>query len=126
MKWYEDQLKQQGYDVTYIESTDIKSDVRKLISHLSSHGIKEILYADPVDNWLHKRIKETGLVFHCNKWFLLSQLPQQDGRCSSFFKNRKTYFQTDFYIWQRKQRNLLLDNNKNHWAANGHLMQRTD
>lgn len=26
-----------------------------------------------------------------------------------FFSKKKTYFQTDFYTWQRKQRNLLLD-----------------
>ncbi len=28
---------------------------------------------------------------------------------ADFFSTRKNYFQTDFYIWQRKQKNILLD-----------------
>jgi len=113
MKWYEDQLKQKGYDVTYIEATDIRSDVRELISHLFSQEITELLYVDPVDNWLHKRIKETCARFSiATNGFSSPNFLNKMEDVHSFFKNRKPYFQTDFYIWQRKQRNLLLDDNK--------------
>ena len=29
----------------------------------------------------------------------------------NYFCKKKTYFQTDFYTWQRKERNILIDKN---------------
>lgn len=113
MKCYEEQLKQKGYAVTYIEATDVRSDVRELVSYLFSQGIKELLFVDPVDNWLHKRIKETCARFSIStNGFSSPNFLNKMEEVHSFFNNRKTYFQTDFYIWQRKQRDLLLDDNK--------------
>ena len=56
MKFYEDYLLSKGQKVHYIESTDDRNDIRKLIAHFKSEGIAEFHYIDPTDNWLDSRI----------------------------------------------------------------------
>ena len=111
MKAFEEKLKENDHHVTYIESGDDRSDIRILISSLSEKGISEIHYFDPVDDWLGKRIREscnrTGVrqIVHDSPLFLNSR---QD--IDNYFqKDKKRYFQTEFYIAQRKRRGILLD-----------------
>lgn len=113
MKMYEELLVKQKLQVNYIESISPLCDIRKLIPQLTNVGIQEIHYADTVDNWLEKRITETAashniklVKYNCPNF--LNTLDQVD----DFFSKKKTYFQTDFYIWQRKHRNLLLEKNE--------------
>jgi deoxyribodipyrimidine photolyase-related protein len=110
MKWYEEQLKKQGCDVTYIEATEKESDVRVLIKTLSKKNITDILYVDTVDEWLEQRLKQSAKEHKLQ----LHQKPSpnflnQMQEVEDYFSKKKTYFQTDFYTWQRKQRKLLLD-----------------
>ncbi|MCY7362188.1 MAG: cryptochrome/photolyase family protein, partial [Ignavibacteria bacterium] len=56
MKFYEAYLKEQNFTVQYIETTDERNDVRKLIEFLSQQNINIIHIADVVDYWLNKRI----------------------------------------------------------------------
>lgn len=110
MKSYENWLKQSGYKVEYIETTAQENDIRLLVSSLSKKGIAEIHIAELADNWLEKRLQQAckkshiRLVVHNTPNFLNTL---ETG--SSFFSKKKTFFQTDFYTWQRKQRNLLLE-----------------
>lgn len=110
MKNYEVFLKEQSYMVDYVESTDERNDVRALIATLPKEGISEIHIVDVVDCWLMKRITEgckkyeLALVVHPSPSFLLTH-PE----VVTYAKKRKTYFQTDFYIEQRKKRNLLIE-----------------
>jgi deoxyribodipyrimidine photolyase-related protein len=113
MKMYAAQLLKQKLSVNYIESTQPLSDVRKLITHLAKQGIEEIHYVDTVDNWLEKRISETAAAYNIK----LKKYPSPNflntlDEVEDFFNKKKTYFQTDFYIWQRKQRNILLEKDK--------------
>lgn len=109
MQFYKSFLQQQKLQVEYIEAINELCDIRKLIEHLASEGITEIHYAEVADNWLEKRIRKTA---EANAITLkryptpnfLNQLPDVE----EFFNMKKTYFQTDFYIWQRKSRNILL------------------
>ncbi|MFN0081989.1 MAG: cryptochrome/photolyase family protein [Ferruginibacter sp.] len=109
LKSYQVYLKKQGYTVEYIESTDNRNDIRKLIAHLKTENIKIIHVTEVVDDWLNKRM--TSACAENNIKIVQYQTPaflnsKQEG--DYFFNGRKRYFQTDFYIAQRKKRNILL------------------
>lgn len=110
MKQYEDYLLQSGFTTVYIEATSNLSDIRRLVEHLAQNNTKEIHYTDVYDDWLRRRLLETAAVAgiamtEYQTPGFLNTLEETD----NFFHNRKHYFQTDFYIWQRKQRNILVD-----------------
>ena len=110
MKKYADYLTQKKIPVEYIDSTSEWSDVRKLIAHLSDKKITTIHVADVADYLLKKRI-----VSSCAKLSIeIVEAPTPNflntmEGVKSFFDKKKTYFQTAFYIEQRKQRNILID-----------------
>jgi deoxyribodipyrimidine photolyase-related protein len=110
MKRYEELLRKRKIDVKYIETAEKNSDIRLLIPFLKKEGIVEIHYTDTTDYWLQKRIStasyKAGIkaISYPTPNFL-NQLNEVDDH----FNKKKTYFQTDFYIQQRKQRRLLLD-----------------
>jgi deoxyribodipyrimidine photolyase-related protein len=114
MKCYADWLQKRNIEIEYIDSTEKASDIRVLIKKLSTKKISEIHYADTVDNWLEKRLNGQCLKYNIKliKYptpNFLNQIKEVD----TFFSNKKTYFQTDFYIAQRKQRKILVEaNNK--------------
>ena len=112
MKCYEDWLEKKKIRTEYIDSTDKISDIRLLIEDLSKKGITWIHYIDTVDNWLEKR-----LITACSKYKIqLIKYPTPNflnkiEEVNDFFSTKKTYFQTDFYIAQRKKRKFLVEDN---------------
>lgn len=111
MRAYETALKNQGYETHYIEATHALHDIRKLIEQLSQQGIKKLYYSDVTDNWLEKRIRQTAADHHIELEMSDSPLflnSREELRI--YHKKSKRFFQTDFYTWQRKYRNILLDN----------------
>jgi deoxyribodipyrimidine photolyase-related protein len=112
MKAYEHLLKSKNLTVQYIECNAKTSDLRLLLPALASEGIRSIHYAALSDNWLAKRMTagcaKHGLqaVSYRSPNFLNS-LPEVE----DFFEGKENYFLSDFYIWQRKQRGLLLEGN---------------
>jgi deoxyribodipyrimidine photolyase-related protein len=111
MKYYEAWLKKNKYDVEYIETHDTNSDIRNLIKYLSSKGISELRVIDPTDYLLLRRIKKSC----AQSKIKLAVLPNPNFLTTiqdveEYFSKKKTYFQTDFYTWQRKQRKVLLEN----------------
>ncbi len=110
MKYYEQFLHEQGIKVQYIDSQQSGSDIRKLIPELKGKGVKEFNYIDPVDDWLQQRIDKTaareGLKI---KAFPTPMFLNSNDELDSFFADKKRFYQTDFYIHQRKQRNILLE-----------------
>jgi deoxyribodipyrimidine photolyase-related protein len=110
MKCYAQRLTQAGHDVLYIESGDKRSDIRELIGSLAAEGVDEIRYADVVDDWLSRRIGQSCHAFGIRQTVAASPNFITDAEdAESFFRKRKSYFQTDFYIWQRKRLNILVD-----------------
>ena len=110
MKYYADELIQQGYQVEYVESTEERSDIRKLLSTLVSRGFREVRLAEVTDDWLKRRIKHaahtSGLqVTELRTPAFLNSMEE----VADYFAKKKTYFQTDFYIAQRKKRKILTD-----------------
>jgi deoxyribodipyrimidine photolyase-related protein len=110
MQFYKQYLENQGLEVHYIDCKHSQSNCAFLIEDLAKRGVTEININEVVDNWLMKRIitvseKYTiSLVIKDSPNFLNTTKSVAD-----FFDNRKTYFQTDFYTWQRKQRKILMN-----------------
>jgi deoxyribodipyrimidine photolyase-related protein len=110
MKFYEQFLKDKGYHCHYINATDPLNNAEVLLKNLSSKGIKVVHYADTTDNWLEKKLHRQAsisgiqLIKYPTPYFL-----NQLSEVSSFFDQRKKYFQTDFYTWQRKSRKILTE-----------------
>ncbi|AYL98129.1 cryptochrome/photolyase family protein [Mucilaginibacter celer] len=110
MKFYAGALSAKNIDVKYIEAHDELADIRKLIIALAKQGFKHIYYVDTADNWLETRLNsacakhDIALSKYKSPNFLNSPEDVAD-----FFDEKKTYFQTDFYTHQRKQRNILLE-----------------
>lgn len=111
MKFYEDHLKQEGLKVHYIETGSPEQDIRILVKKLALTHFSQIHIADPADNWLLKRLRqscesnEMELVIHPSPSFLNTAMGE-----SEFFDQKKSYLQAGFYIGQRKSRKILLAN----------------
>lgn len=110
MKFYDSYLKEQNYKVDYIDTTDERNDIRKLIAYLSQQKVTSIHIADVVDCWLTKRIRSAckkhsiKLTVYASPSFMNTM-----DEVADYFSKKKTYFQTDFYIHQRKLRKILLE-----------------
>lgn len=110
MQFYANWLQQKGHPVVYIDSNDPRNDIRQLVAELAAAGVTAIRFAALADNWLQQRITSAAqkyrieIVVHDTPGFL-----NQRAATDAYFKGKKSYFQTDFYIWQRKERSLLLD-----------------
>ncbi|HRG23046.1 MAG TPA: cryptochrome/photolyase family protein [Chitinophagaceae bacterium] len=110
MKAYEAFLRQKGFQVLYVEARQPESDIRQLVPWLHQQGTRHIQYADSSDYWLEKRLSAgcTRLGIRVDRLptpAFLNTMPE----VQDYFDKRKTYFQTDFYTSQRKQRKILLD-----------------
>lgn len=113
MKFYEKFLKENNHKVIYIESSSKLSDIRNLMPSLKKDGVTEIHFADVVDNWLEKRIVDTAksngikLKVYDSAGFINSR-----DEIKKYFNGKKNYSQTSFYIQQRKNLDLLLDDDE--------------
>ena len=110
MKFYENWLQQNGYSVNYIETGVKENDCLQLVTALAKQNITDIHIAAVADDWLLKRMQlvcgknKINLHIYNSPNFL--NTPQS---VDDYFSKKKTYFQTDFYTWQRRQRNILLE-----------------
>jgi deoxyribodipyrimidine photolyase-related protein len=110
MQFYAQFLIDQGFEVVYIEHHHANSETGQLIKSMSEAGIKQVTVADPVDNWLSKKLHKTCAQLGVELRILETPNFLNTAKIGdNFFSKRKTYFQTDFYNWQRKQRNILLE-----------------
>lgn len=110
MKCYRNYLEGKGISVIYIDAQDKRADVRVLIESLKGLAA-QVHYIDPVDDWLSQRMNEA---FNRSKLeskqyhspLFLNRIED----IKEFFTSDKNYFfQTEFYIAQRKKRNILTD-----------------
>lgn len=109
MKAYEVFLVQKGRKCQYVESSNPESDVRKLIPQLASEAVERIQYHQVTDDWLDQRIRKTATRHNMEIQRDPTQLfINSPTELTEYFKDRKSYFQTDFYIHQRKTRNILV------------------
>jgi len=112
MKHYEARLKKKGCRVTYLEAQDPAASTPALMSLIREQGFDTVCFADPEDDWLQRKINREALrasltcVSLDHPGFLNTAA---EGH--AYFDTQKRYFQTSFYIAQRKKRNILIDAN---------------
>lgn len=110
MKFYEEYLSAKGIEVRYVDAIDELSDVRKLIPHLRSIGFTHFQYIDTTDNWLESRIAKScqvnGITSNRHQTALFINSSEELNR---YFSDKRRMFQTDFYKYQRLNRNILLE-----------------
>lgn len=110
MKYYQNQIEQNGHEIEYIEHHHYKN-LRLLIKDLKSQGAKSIIYTDPTDFLLSKRLKAAGKEF--NVALEEKETPNfltKKGELEALItKNKSGYFMASFYKKQRKRLNLLMD-----------------
>lgn len=115
MKFYQDYLIRQGYDVTYIEYANMKTDLRVdyLIEIFKKTPVRKIHYVETVDYILNKRIRKLSsklkieLFEYPSPMFLTEKQIIID-----FFSAKQNYLMHSFYIFQRKRMNILIENGK--------------
>ena len=110
MKYYADYLLQNRISVNYIETTSRDSDIRKLLISLKKTSIHQISHYDVCDNWLEKRIVES--CERCSIERTEIQTPlflNTKKNLDMYFLNKTKFSQADFYVQQRKIRNILID-----------------
>ncbi|MEZ5007962.1 MAG: cryptochrome/photolyase family protein [Chitinophagales bacterium] len=114
MKAFEAHLVEQNITVQYVSSHEKYNDIRKLIPFIiEEYHPKELHFIDPTDEWLINRIKSSAkhlkLVTYENPLFINSRKDLD----SFFRKDKKSFFQTKFYKQQRKNLNILIDEDEN-------------
>lgn len=110
MKAYMDYLSNSRIQVNYISAIDDISDIKQFIPYLKSEGIAKIRIYNPCDDWLAKRISKACSNCGVEVDFLENPLfINSTAKLSAYLDKKKKYFQTDFYIHQRKLRNVLVD-----------------
>ncbi|MBT8245157.1 MAG: cryptochrome/photolyase family protein [Winogradskyella sp.] len=112
MKAYANYLRSEDKNVTYIDATDKRSDIRILLPHLNEEGTEIVHLINPTDNWLEKHINNVSKNLKI-KWYHNPLFINTKEDLSSFFKpSKKKFFQTSFYKNERKNRNILMNGNE--------------
>ncbi|MDE0472816.1 MAG: cryptochrome/photolyase family protein [Ekhidna sp.] len=108
MKFYERFLQDRGIEVKYIEASHPHSDIRTLMEEVCTDVIHVV---NPVDNYLERRLsagcrkKGIKLISHQSPGFINTQ----EELCEFFTPAKRRFFQTKFYIEERKKRGILID-----------------
>jgi len=114
MHFYQSFLQQNKFDVMHLEAQNELADIRQLIPYLKQQNINIIHYFDPADYWLEKRISKSAKkhnikgVKYDSPMFLNTL-----NDITEYFVNNSKLLLTNFFIEQRKWRDILLDENQN-------------
>ncbi len=112
MKKFQQHLANAGFEVRYIEFHQPEASVKELFKEIKKH-FQTLTYINTDDNWLEKQIISSAyqhkLILNClqNPNFLNTAKD-----FNAYFNVKKRYFQTDFYSYQRKNRNILMQDGK--------------
>ncbi len=109
MQKYAELLRKNGHEVIYISSKDL-SYRGNLCDILGKKAIKNIHIAEFADKWLYQDVmmgaKKYGwdVHFHPSPGFLCS-----NDDLKTFFANKKHHSMAQFYAYQRKSQNILMN-----------------
>jgi deoxyribodipyrimidine photolyase-related protein len=110
MRMYADYLSGQGCQVRYIPATSAECDVQKLLPIIASAGVRELHYADVVDDWLQQRLTAGAQQHQIQlQKYRSPNFLEDPAEIAKLFDSRKYLKQTDFYINRRKHREILID-----------------
>lgn len=110
MKHLEKRLQERDFRTMYLPQSHPAADVRELPLFLSKENFKVVSLYEPEDDWLMHRLKKACAEAGIELKVLASPgFLNTHAELDAYFLNRKRFFQTDFYIQQRKLRNILID-----------------
>lgn len=106
-------LQSEDYACHYVAAVNPLHDIRKFIAKAAKDGVEQMHICNVYDNWLHQRIKKSAKQSNIEiVWYRSPMFLADDDSYQSFFAKQKRYFQTDFYIWQRKRLQLLMEDDE--------------
>lgn len=115
MKYYESYLKENNLAVQYIECSEENNNINNitvLIKHLNTCHVSEIQFYDVCDYLLNKRLVRACATHNITTTKHESQLYiNTSAEIESYFGGKTKFFQTDFYMQQRKKLGILVDEN---------------
>lgn len=109
MKAYEDFLTTHGYTVHYVQ-TALSESRGQAFRYLASQGVEQIHVAELTDDWLEQDLQSAAKEFgwkpivYTTPMFLCNE-----GEIRDFFKGKKKYSMAQFYAYQRKKYNILME-----------------
>jgi len=113
MQSYAEKLISDGVDVQTVAYNKGKCELEKVCEGLSGAGIKRVLVADLNDFLLEKRLSKVA-----DKLDLELQILPTPGFINTHKENqewrstRKRWHMADFYQWQRRRLNILMENDQ--------------
>lgn len=108
MRAYTDYLREQNITVKYIKATEKEHDIRELFNSIKD--VDKVYYADVCDDWLEQRITRSA-----DKYDIEIEVADSPGFLNSrndankYHPKRDNYFHHDYYVAERKKRNILLN-----------------
>ncbi len=115
MKAYADLLSAQGNYVSYIDSAALKK-TEDISTLLKSKNITKVSFCDVVDDWIHSRLTASltaaGISYSIIETPLfLTSRSELDTFFLPLIQKNKKFLMRNFYEWQRKRLNILLEEN---------------
>ena len=113
MATYKKTLQKKGIEVIYVNYSDGDDPFKKLLHKLSKDSVKTLVVADVHDDMLQCRLQKAAndakltLKVVGTPAFINTPAENQAWR-----QTRKRWFMADFYQWQRKRLDILMDNGK--------------
>jgi deoxyribodipyrimidine photolyase-related protein len=87
-----------------------EANTRTLLQRLAAEGVTHLHIVDPTDYMLEKRLRREATRHALDiVWYESPNFINTPSEIEGYFRGKKTYHQTDFYIWQRKKHGILLD-----------------
>ena len=114
MKFYADFLRNKGFRVTYIDYADYEDLGAFFKRDLSDEQVKKVHFCDPVDDFLSKRITRFADEFNVERvqYNTPMFLNDNEDNKEALGKEKTYYRMTDFYRYQRKRLDILIENDK--------------
>ena len=109
MMHYAARLRRGRQKVEYVEAHQLETTA-DIVPLLQKHGVKQIQFVDPCDDWLQRRLTRT-----CARAGIVANVLEDPHFLTprdifdEFDAGRKKWFFTDFYIAQRKRLKVLID-----------------
>lgn len=110
MSAYAERLRAEGNDVLYVAHEETRSAIDALCGRVADEGIVEIVVADVHDFELHRRLCRAtdrhglGLTICRTPAFVNDPAENREWRAE-----RNRWFMADYYAWQRRRLDLLMD-----------------
>jgi deoxyribodipyrimidine photolyase-related protein len=110
MQAFKDALEDKGYTVSYVQSSSENASMQQLADTLKAHTVTDVEHYELVDDWLEKRLSKTLDGYEVSRFNSPGFLTTR-GQIDDFFENNPNRMQ-QFYEWQRKRLNILMDGKK--------------